>query len=213
MKRILGRVAAFAMVVCAGAPAFAMDWSSWLPSVTDPYDHDVFFFAGRFEARWFPDALFPISAAYQPWFWENNFVLGGGYQQFFGQWNGIKFGAEAGASLRLSDDGTGQNSGEVWAGPVVRLPAWNVLGYNVSLAATGGLSAVSGTIGVETDRARSIGRDVPVLFYFGPEVDISRADNPNVEVFWRVQHRSGGYGIIAPIDGSNADTIGLRFKF
>lgn len=190
-----------------------MDWSSLLPHAVDPYDEDVFFFAGRFEARWFPDALFPASAAYQPWFWEDNFVLGGGYQRFFGQWNGIKLGAEVGTSLRLSDDGTGQNSAEAWAGPVLRFPAWNVFGYNVSLAATGGLSAATGTIGVETGRAHSINRAVPVLFYFGPEVDVSRADNPNVEVFWRVQHRSGGYGIIAPIDGSNADTIGLRFKF
>ena len=96
---------------------------------------------------------------------------------------------------------------------MIRSPGFDVGPLHITPAVTGGFSAVTGTIGVETERADRIHRGVPLLFYMGPEIDFSVASNPNMEVFWRLQHRSGGYGIIAPIDGSNADTVGVRFKF
>jgi hypothetical protein len=186
---------------------------SWVPTVTENFTYDVFFFGGRFESRWFPDAFNPALAFFVP-FWEDNFLVGGG-AQVLGKpgWGGFKVGAEVGAAARLSFDGSGPSSGEIWAGPVVRFPGWQAWGWNVNLSWTGGLSAVTHTIGAETGRSISQGYNIPVLFYMGPELDLSPADNPNWEVFWRVQHRSGGYGLIAPIDGSNADALGIRFKF
>ena len=174
------------------------------------WDRDVFFFAGSFEREWFPDGLFPLEALWTPTFFEDNHIIGGGYQQFFFETHGFKFGVEGGLAGRF---GTSDPSFEAWGGGVVRSPGFDIGRLHVTPAITGGLSAVTGTIGVETARAQSINRSVPLLFYLGPEIDFSVSDQPNWEVFWRLQHRSGGYGIIAPIDGSNADTIGLRYKF
>ena len=50
------------------------------------------------------------------------------------------------------------------------------------------------------------------LFYFAPEIAVSHASLPGFEAFVRSQHRSGGYGIIAEIDGSNAAPVGFRSK-
>ena len=203
-------VAPIAPLLVAAAPAHAQ---SWLPTHTTDFTYDVFFFGGRFENRWFPDAFVPALSFFVP-YWEDNYILGGGWQ-VLGKpgWGGFRVGAELGAAARLSFDGANPSSGEIWGGPVLRFPGWQVWGWNVNLAVTGGLSAVTGPIGIEAGRAKSAGLSIPVLFYGGPELDVSPVGESNWEVFWRVQHRSGGYGIIAPIDGSNADTVGIRFKF
>lgn len=189
----------------AATPAAAQS----APPTMSTWDRDVFFFAGSFEREWFPDGLFPLEVLWTPNFFEDNHIIGGGYQQFFGEAYGFRFGLEAGLAGRFGDN----NSVEAWAGGVIRSPGFDIGRLHVTPAITGGLSAATGTIGVETGRAQQLDRSVPLLFYMGPEIDFSDANQPNWEVFWRLQHRSGGYGIIAPIDGSNADTIGLRYKF
>ena len=195
----------------ASEPALAQPPVSRPPAVQDQTDfnQDVCFFGGRFESRWFPDGLFPAEALWDPSFFENNFIVGGGYQYFFAEVSGWKLGLEGGVAARLGND----SSAEAWAGGVIRSPGFDVGTVHITPAVTGGFSAVTGSIGVETERAESIDRTVPILFYMGPEVSFSVPQYPGVEAFWRLQHRSGGYGIIAPIDGSNADVVGLRFKF
>ena len=63
----------------AGATPFEAVTSA---DTNSDFDRDVFFFAGRFESHWFPDGLFPAEALWTPDFFENNFIVGGGYQQF-----------------------------------------------------------------------------------------------------------------------------------
>ena len=203
-------LAAIATALCSfgltAAPALAQ---SATPSMST-WDRDVFFFAGSFEREWFPDGLFPLEVLWTPNFFEDNHIIGGGYQQFFAEAYGFKFGLEGGLAGRF---GSSNSSFEAWGGGVIRAPSIDIGRLRITPAITGGLSAVTGTIGVETERAQSVNRTLPLLFYMGPEIDFSDAEQPNWEVFWRLQHRSGGYGIIAPVDGSNADTIGLRYKF
>ena len=77
-----------------------------------------------------------------------------------------------------------------------------------------GLSVATAPIGIEKVRAGWINQtDVPLLVYLGPEINVSLVDHPQWEVFARLQHRSGGYGWIGHIDGSNADVLGIRYKF
>lgn len=66
---------------------------------------------------------------------------------------------------------------------------------------------------METARARQLGHDVPVLYYLSPEISVSNIHAPEWEAFGRIQHRSGGFGTIADIDGSNAAVLGIRYKF
>jgi hypothetical protein len=169
-------------------------------------NENVFFFGGLFSTGFFGDTLL---------FWDNeyedgNVFLGAGYQNFFyGHPGGLKLGVEAGTALRLGE----WSSAELWGGAVVRFDVVNVGGFRISPAMTAGLSLVTDTIGVERDRAADIDRSVPLLYYLGPEISISHESNPNWELLGRIQHRSGGFGTIARIDGSNAVTLGIRYKY
>jgi hypothetical protein len=199
-KLSLIKLAAFfaASVICAPV------WAQSAPVADPSYDRDVFFFAGRFQNLDFGHSFVPFNAPY-----NSDSVFGGGYQQFFSNWNGFKLGAEVGLAARFSN----QVSAELWGGVVGRYDGWALGPVRISPALTFGLSAVSGYVTTEADQVPIIGKGVPILFYLGPELNFSLADHPNIEAFIRIQHRSGGYGTIAKIDAANADTLGLRWKF
>lgn len=188
---------------------------AWLPLATKAQDtpspdapaidQNVFVLGGPFQSEWVWE-----TAVFWRDHYEDNFFAGVGYQNFIyhSDW-GLKLGAEVGLGVRVGD----RSSAELWTGVVARYDGLHLGDINISPSISGGLSVVTGAIGVEAERANAIDTSVPVLFYMGPEIAISHASNPNLEVFARVHHRSGGYGIIERIDGSNAATLGLRFKF
>lgn len=167
-------------------------------------DENVFVMGGPFTSDYFSDALTPWDNTY-----ESNFFAGVGYQRFLYEYGAFKLGVEAGLGLR---SGYADTSLEAWGGAVARLDMIELGDIRISPALTAGLSVVTDTIGVETERAEAIGREVPLLYYLGPEIAVSHASLP-YEGFIRLQHRSGGFGTIANIDGSNAVTLGLRYKF
>lgn len=174
-----------------------------LPALAEA-EENVFVLGGPFTSDYFSDAVTPWDNAY-----EGNFFAGVGYQRFIHEYDGFKFGLEAGLGLRAGD----ATSLEAWAGAVARFEMFQIGDFGITPSLTAGLSVVTDTIGAETERAQRIGRDVPVLYYLGPEIAISHAAHPEYEGFMRIQHRSGGFGTIAEIDGSNAVTLGLRYKF
>ena len=106
-----------------------------------------------------------------------------------------------------------QVSAEAWAGLVGRLSEFEIGPINITPSITGGLSVVTDTIGSETTRTAASGESAAILYYLAPEIAVSHDDHPEWEAFGRIQHRSGGFGTIAHIDGSNALTLGLRYKF
>jgi hypothetical protein len=168
-------------------------------------NQNVFIMGGPFSKDFFGDTIA---------FWDNryedNFFGGVGYQYFFyNHPRGLKFGVEAGAGLRLGQ----RASAEVWAGGVARVN-FDIGDITIAPALTAGISVVTDLIGAEAERAAEAGySSLPVLFYLGPEVSLSHKAMPNLELLARVQHRSGGFGTIAPVDGSNAAVVGLRYKF
>ena len=168
-------------------------------------DQNVFVLGGPFQHEWVWETALLWRNHY-----ESNFFAGVGYQNFLYHtgW-GLRAGLEAGIGIRAGR----VTSAEVWAGVVARYDGLNLGDLNISPAVTAGVSLASNSIGVESERAAALGRGVPVLFYLGPELAISHVDNPNTELIVRIHHRSGGYAIIAPIDGSNAATVGIRFNF
>ena len=169
-------------------------------------DQNLFAFGGRYTDQYFEYTFNPFAVSY-----EDNYVLGAGYQQFaLGHDGGLKLGVELGAALRLGN----QMSGEIWAGPVLRADGLiQTEQVKVSVSATAGLSVTTGTIGIERDREIEMGGDSTLLYYLGPEVSVSFADNPDVEYFARVHHRSGGWETLGNMrDGANAATVGMRWK-
>lgn len=173
-------------------------------------DSAAFVFGGRYHTENMEDLLTfagPFGVDY-----EDNYVIGAGYQQFFLEGNDFRLGVEAGIAVRMGNN----VSGEAWAGAVGRYDGW-VIGDSVRIspAFTFGLSTITNKMdGVEGVRADSHGSDARPLFYLGPEINLSWADNPNTEVFFRVQHRSGAWGTLSNMgDGANASTVGMRWHW
>ncbi len=168
---------------------------------------NVFVFGGIYSSESIGETFNLIGTDYQ-----DAYVLGGGYQHFFlGQENGFQAGLEGGVALRKGPD----VSGEAWAGIVLRSDGF-IRNEHVKISAsvTGGLSLITNPLDVEVAREISRDGDSTFLFYMAPELSISAADNPDMEVFWRLQHRSGGWNTLGHMgEGANANTIGLRWKF
>lgn len=197
-------------LVATMASAHGQDQAANLDSTTPWWleDSNVFVFGGLFSSESVGETFNVIGTDYQ-----DAYILGGGVQKFvYGQDNGLKLGIEAGASLRKGPD----VSGEVWAGAVIRADGFvHNDTVKVSASVTGGFSATSSPLDVEIDREISRGGgDSSFLFYMAPELSLSFNSNPNVEIFYRLQHRSGGWETLGGMgEGSNANTVGLRYHF
>ncbi|MBW4656785.1 MAG: hypothetical protein KME20_27620 [Kaiparowitsia implicata GSE-PSE-MK54-09C] len=170
----------------------------------DSYEN-LFVMAGPFSTEQFGGTLE---------FWDNqyesNAFLGAGYQRMlYAHQGGAKFGVEAGFGLRLGV----RSSAEVWAGGVARFDMFRLGDFSITPALTAGFSVVTDTIGSETERADALGIKAPFLYYLGPEIAVGHRAIPNIEVLARIHHRSGGFGTIAPLDGSNAAVVGVRHKY
>src|SRR5690606_30563033 len=139
--------------------------------MTASRDENVFVMGGPFTTGYFGDAFFLFEDHY-----ETNFFAGLGYQRFLYSYGSFELGVEAGLGLRM---GAGENtSAELWGGAVARLTRFEIGDINITPAITFGLSAVTDTIGVETQRAARLGHAVPILYYLAPEISISSDSHP-----------------------------------
>ncbi|WP_421616431.1 hypothetical protein [Agrobacterium tumefaciens] len=152
------------------------------------------------------------SAALIPVDYEKNAILGGGYQFYPYRIGNVKLGGEIGVAVRFGKGFTG----EVWAGPVARYDKIR-LGERlfVSPSFTAGLSLVSDAQpGRERQEEIKDNGNANVLFYLGPEINVSFSEESSTEFFWRLHHRSGGGKTLGNMKGAtNANVFGVRYKF
>jgi hypothetical protein len=196
--RIRQRLAA-AMLLLPGlsAPALANDWMF----TPEPLDEAVFVLGGRMMA----DVYNPFGG------YEDNYFLGGGYQRLWGDPNGFRYGGEVGLTGRIG----AENSLEAWGGVVGRYD-WEVFGlFRAGLSMTFGLSAVTGTqVGRERESEAFHQGDASLLFYMGPELNLSLIDHPETEFFVRLHHRSGAWETLGGMAaGADASVAGVRWHF
>lgn len=196
------RLLSFAAVIFV-TPVFAQSSED----LADAKGKAVFVFGGRYVDDYFENSFLPFIPPY-----ENNYVLGVGYQQFFLEpLENWRIGAEVGVAARFSDVLTG----EAWAGVVTRYDGWTFGddGWRISPSLTFGLSAITDTIGAEKDRVARASGDASVLFYLSPELSLGSTKDDN-EIFYRLHHRSGAWGTLGNLaDGHNAHVVGFRHKF
>lgn len=167
---------------------------------SQPIDQAVFGFGGAVFKR-----IDPPTEGF-----EDNYVLGGGYQLLWGDRDGYQIGLEAGLAGRFGEI----SSLEGWAGVVGR-SNFQLGVVRVTPALTFGLSAVTDTMaGGETRREEQYDGDASLLFYLGPELNFGLEDLPDTELFVRMHHRSGAWGTLGNIHGA-ADvlTLGVRYHF
>ncbi len=202
-------LAALLLALLCAAPAQAQIFGTDPEAGLSEADQNVFFFGGRFHSGSFYNSSFLWALDY-----DDSYILGAGYQNYFyrSDWS-FQLGGEIGVSARIGLDGP--SSAELWAGLVFRHDGVVFFDtFRISPSLTVGYSLVTAPIGSEADRAAGLGVDVPFLVYLGPELAVTMVDNPDVEGFFRVQHRSGGFGLIMEgMNGSNAVTAGLRYKY
>ena len=145
--------------------------------------------------------------------YEDNFVVGAGYQHFVLEWpETLHFGGEIGLAGRFGES----DSAEIWGGVVARYDGFTLFDTaRLSPALTFGLSAItSPMVGREQNNEIRDKGDATLLFYLGPELSLSFTDHPQLELFWRVHHRSGARGTLNDMHGAaNANTFGLRWRF
>src|SRR5262249_39773672 len=125
---------------------------------------------------------------------------------------GFIIGTELGAGYRF---GT-RNSGELWAGINFRhsgLVFFNTVRLTPGI--TVGLSAVTDPIGIEATRASECcNRNARFLGYLGPELAMAFQNMPNLELVYRLHHRSGARGAFGNmVEGANAIVFGVRYRY
>ncbi len=134
---------------------------------------------------------------------------------------GIVAGLDGGITIR--DDGDEFDrpgtSAEFWAGPTLRHTGIKLGPILAKPAITVGLSAVTGSNGLERERELEFDGNAALLYYISPEIGFSLKSIPNVDLVYRLQHRSGARHVsyLPTIgrmgDTNNANSFGIRYHF
>jgi hypothetical protein len=218
----------------AGARCSAADNSILAPaehSVPDDHLNSVLVFGGRMSTEdiW-STVLFNLNwKGSGPQF--DNYIVGAAYDRDllnFG--HGFHFGVEVGIADRFGhykeccDSIIKSNSivqsAEFWAGPQLRydgIPLFDLVRIGGGL--TVGLSAATAPIGRELERQIEAPGNARLLYYLGPEIDVSFPSLPDLEFVLKLQHRSGGAQVSSlptlghMAEGYNADVFGIRWRF
>jgi len=190
----------------------AQDWwssydgSSYTASIlAPPPPNGVLLFVGQFTTRGIGDSLLAIAPH------EANYIAGGAYERdFFQRW-GFALGTEIGVAERFGM----ARSFEAWAGLNVRYTAFVFLNsVRIVPGLTFGFSAITKPVGIEAEREAEVQGNARLLGYLGPELAFSFASFPNLELVYRLQHRSGANGTFGKLgEGANANVFGIRFRF
>jgi hypothetical protein len=155
----------------------------------------------------------------------DNYIVGAAYQRDFIKLGGAVFvGGEIGLADRFGRYSrcctpvvTSPNvvhSPEFWGGLTLRYEAITVSDVRFSPGIVWGLSAITKPIGQEVDQAVDRGGSAKVLFYLGFEGAFSLVNFPDVELVFRLHHRSGAFGTIGAMkEGNNSNVVGLRYRF
>jgi hypothetical protein len=116
--------------------------------------------------------------------YTSNYILGATYgRDVYDLGAGFLLGSAAGAAVRFGEDD--DTSGEVWAGEIEK-----------------------------RREAQRGGADASFLGFLGPELSVRWRGAPNLELTWQLHHRSGANGTFGDMgEGSNANTIGIRYRF
>lgn len=173
-----------------------------------PPSNNVTIFGGQYTTDSIVHSLDPFTVRH-----ENQFMVGAAYgHDLYRAPLGFVFGPEIGVGFRFGQGG----SQEIWAGFNLRNTGLVLFDFvRIGIGVTVGFSGVNRATGKEAARqSQDQTTNAHFLGYLAPEVVLSPAGSPNWELFYRLQHRSGLYGVIAnSIEGANANTIGLRHRF
>jgi hypothetical protein len=143
--------------------------------------------------------------------YEENHIAGAAYaRDLVPLVGGFVLAGEIGLADRFGD----RHSLEGWLGPQLRHTGFAIGPILVRPSITAGLSVIQRPIGIEITRELEAHGDARTLFYLGPELALSMSQWPNVELVYRLHHRSGALGTLGGLEeGHNANVLGVRARF
>jgi hypothetical protein len=152
----------------------------------------------------------------------SDFFKGGGYGQYndaylagaaaskrFATWNSISIEIEGGVGQHFG----AYDATELWSAVFFRFHAfpWNKYVYTTA-AASVGLSYLSNVPQIE--KRKNDGRGSHLLHYFAPEITFALPEHKDIELVFRLHHRSGVAGLFNGVrDATNVPTVGFRFRY
>ena len=172
--------------------------------------NSVTVFGGRQTRNDLSDAIVPVEG----FNFIDTYFAGGAVAREVARRGGLAVELEAGAGVQW---GTylGEDNGteHLWGAAYLRYDRFPWRGVvRTSVGASLGLNYITRDNALE--RSRNTGDAQSRLqHYFSPEIALALPSRPNVEVLYRVHHRSGVYGLFCTDCGSNIDTLGLRYRF
>jgi hypothetical protein len=199
-------------------------------SRTASRDDSIFFFAGRLStSNMGSTATFNTVAVdttlIAPYY--DNYIVGAAYQHRFRELgSGFVLGGEIGAADRFGHYAVCCNiqtvtssdirhSGELWFGPTIRYESFVLFDQlRITPGLTAGFSLTTNSIGIERGRELSGNGNGRFLGYLGTELAFSSVSMPNLELVFRLHHRSGALRLLGNMmEGYNANVVGLRYWF
>lgn len=191
--------------------------------------NSILAFAGRLSTTDFWSTLFLNQNGSSPRY--DNYIVGAAYDRdLIDLGHGFYFDVEVGIADRYGNykeccspivlSGSVVQSAELWAGPQIRYAGFLLFDVvRIGGAVTFGLSAATASIGREAQREVQDPGNAQLLYYLGPELDISTPRIPNADFVLKLQHRSGGKEVpFLPTlgnmaEGYNANVAGIRYRF
>ena len=156
----------------------------------------------------------------------DNYIVGGAYNHdFYRLGYGFTLGGEIGIADRFGHyavccdtvvkSSSILNSGELWGG--ARISHSGIVLFDsirIGGAMTTGFSLTTDSIGRERQREINLHGNARFLVYLGPELSFSMIGRPDLELVYRVHHRSGSNGTFGNMrEGYNANVLGIRYSF
>jgi hypothetical protein len=190
-------------------PCWAEDLPAPISIAPAPPPNSVLIFGGQYTTEAMGQSLIPFSVNH-----ENNYMVGGAYERdfFVPTWSyGWLLGGEIGIADRF---GLGEG-GELWGGLNIRNTGVVFFDFvRIAPGITVGLSGITKPVGIELQREIIDHGNAYFLGYLGPELAFSFQEFPNIELVYRLQHRSGADGFFGHmLEGANANTFGVRYRF
>src|SRR3954453_22966161 len=175
----------------------------------------VFAFGGRMNSGNLGDTFTFGAGVHASELTYHNYIVGAAYQRDFLHFNsGILLGAEVGLADRfgyykvccntITYSESQLHSAELWAGVSFRHEGLRLFeAVRISPGFVFGLSAISNPIGQEGEHQLAHQGSARVLFYLGFELAFALLNQPDTELVYRIQHRSGAYGTLGGLKEGN----------
>lgn len=205
---LLGLVTA--LLLCGGAPAAA--WTPGALFAPCAGDCAVSIFGGNYVQNSLGQVL--VTSPETPVTWNYHtadHLIGTSVSRVVAHfWTHWTLEPEAGIGQRFGS----QSATELWGALFFRYHGfpWDKT-VVTTIAFSTGLNWASHVTQQEDDRAHD-GQGTPWMHYFAPEVTFALPEHPNVELMFRMHHRSGVFGLVSDAwGGAQYATVGLRVRF